>query len=107
MVQGTLYEHRTPLAVGDGHERALVPLLVFLLARTVGGALAGVLFPLCLAFEAVEDRFDCFLARGVAGGDVKKLLGGSWALMSQLMNQGLAGGPGQENSYSVGVGDIR
>ena len=27
--------------------------------------------------------------------------------MSQLMNQGLVGHPGQEGSYHVGVGDIR
>ena len=48
----------------------------------VGGALAGVLVPLCLAFEAVEDRSNHLLARGVAGGDVEELLGGSRALTS-------------------------
>jgi hypothetical protein len=43
----------------------------------------------------------------VAGGDVEEFLGGSWALASQLVNQGLVGGPGQESTYNVGVGDIR
>ena len=51
-----------PLVVGGGHERALAPLLVLLLVRTVGGAFAGVLVPLCLAFEAVEGRPDRLLA---------------------------------------------
>ena len=52
-------------------------LLLLLLARMVGGAFAGILVLLCLAFEAVEGRPDRLLARGVAGGDVKELLGGS------------------------------
>ena len=43
----------------------------------------------------------------MAGGDVQEFLGGSWALASQLMNQILAGSPGQEGSYNVGVGDVR
>ena len=72
----------TPLAVDGSHERALVPLLVLLLAGTVGDAFVGVLVLLCLAPEAVEDHFDRLLARGMAGGDVKELLGGSWALTS-------------------------
>ena len=43
----------------------------------------------------------------MAGGDVEELLDGSWALMSQLANQGHAGGPRQESSYNIGVGDVR
>ena len=43
----------------------------------------------------------------MAGGDVEELLGGSRALTSQLVNQGLAGGPRQEGSYDVGIGDVR
>ena len=43
----------------------------------------------------------------MAGGDVEELLGGSRALTSQLMNQGLTGGPREESSYDVGVGDVR
>jgi len=72
----------------------------------VGGTFAGVLVMLCLALEMVEDRSDCLLARAVASGDVEELLGGSWTLTSHLMNQGLAGGPRQEGSYDVGVGDV-
>ena len=43
----------------------------------------------------------------MASGDVQKFLGGSWALVSQFMNQGFTGRPGQEGPYHVGVGDIR
>ena len=43
----------------------------------------------------------------MAGGDVQELLGGPWALVSQLVNQRLTGGPGQEGSYYVSVGDVR
>ena len=67
----------TPLAVDGGHKRALAPLLVLLLARTVGGTFADVLVLLCLALEAVEDHSDGLLTRGMAGGDVEELLGGS------------------------------
>ena len=42
----------------------------------------------------------------MAGGDVEELLGGAQALMSHLVNQGLAGGPRQESSYDVGIGDV-
>ena len=42
----------------------------------------------------------------MAGGDVEELLGGSWALTSQFMDQGLVAGPRQESSYDVGVSDI-
>ena len=69
-----------------------MPLLVLLLVGAVGGAFAGVLVPFCLALGAVENRPD-HLARGMAGGDVEELLGGSWAFSSHLVNQGLAGGP--------------
>ena len=43
----------------------------------------------------------------MAGGDVQEFLGGSWALASQLMNQGFVGCPGLEGSYHVSVGDVR
>ena len=57
-------------------------LLVLLLDRIVRGTFAGVLIPIHLALEAVEDRSDRLLARDVAGGDVEELLGGSRALTS-------------------------
>ena len=71
-----------PLAIGGNHEQALMPLLILLLARMVGGAFTDVLVPLCLALEAIEDRSDRLLARGMAGGDVEELLGGSQDLTS-------------------------
>ena len=58
-----------------------MPLLVLLPDGTVGGSFAGVLVPLRLAFEAVKDRSDRLLTRGMAGGDVEELLGGSWTLI--------------------------
>ena len=42
----------------------------------------------------------------MAGGNVEELLGGLRALTSQLVNQGLAGGPRQESSYNIGVGNV-
>ena len=86
VVQGTLGGLLTPIAVDGGHERALTPPLVLLLAGSVGGAFTGVLIPFHLAVEVVENRPNHLLARGVAGGDVKELLGGSRALTSQLVN---------------------
>ena len=43
----------------------------------------------------------------MAGGDVQEFLGGSRALASQLMHQGLTGCPRQEGSYYVSIGDVR
>ena len=43
----------------------------------------------------------------MAGGDGEELLGGSRALISQLVNRGLAGGPRQESSYNISVSDVR
>ena len=76
MVWGNLGGFPTPLVVGGGHERALVPLLVLPLARSVGGAFAGALIRLHLALKAVEDRSDHLFARGMASGDVEEILGG-------------------------------
>ena len=106
VVRGTLSGLPTPFAISGGHEPALVPLLVLLLAGTVGGAFAGILVPLCLALRAVENHLDRLLTRGMVGGNVNELLGGSWALTSQLMNQGLVGGQGQESFYDVNIGDV-
>ena len=105
-VRGTLDGLLASLTVDSGHERALTPLFVLLLVGTVGGAFAGILILLRLAFEAVENCFDSLLVRGVASGDVKEFLGGSRALTSLLVDQGLTGGPRQEGSYHVGVGDV-
>ena len=59
-----------------------MPLLVLLLDGTVGGVFTSILVPLCLSLKAVEDRSDRLLARGVAGGNVEELLGGSRVLTS-------------------------
>ena len=61
VVRGILGGLSTPLMVGDGHERALTPLLALLLDGMVGGAFIGVLVLLRLAFEVVEDRSDRLL----------------------------------------------
>ena len=62
VVRGTLGGLPTPFAVGSGHERALMPLLVLLFVGMVGGAFVGVLVPLCLASKAVENCPDLLLA---------------------------------------------
>ena len=93
VVHGTLGGLLASLTVARGHNQALASLFVLLLDGTVGGTFTDVHILLCLDFEVVEDRSDRLLARGVAGGDVDELFGGSWALTSQLVNQGLAGGP--------------
>ena len=43
----------------------------------------------------------------MAGVDVQEFLGGLRALASQLINQRLAGSPGQESSYNISVDDFR
>ena len=82
VARGTLHGLLASLVVGVGHERALTPLFVLLLVGTVGGALASVLVPLCLALRVVKNCPDHLLAQGMAGGDVEDLLGGSRALTS-------------------------
>jgi len=57
-------------------------LLFLLVVGEIGGAFASVLIPLCLALRAVKNCPDRLLARGMAGGDVEELLGGSRALTS-------------------------
>ena len=82
MVWSALRGLLTSPVVGGDHERALVPLLVLLLDGTVGGTFAKALVSFHLALEAVKDRSNHLFARGMAGGDVEELLGGSWALTS-------------------------
>ena len=43
----------------------------------------------------------------MAGCDVQEFLGGPRAPVSQLVDEGFTGCPGQEGSYHVGVGDVR
>ena len=58
----------------------------------VGGAFVGILVPLRLASRAIKNCSN-HLIGSVAGRDVEEFLTSMWALMSQLMDQGLAGGP--------------
>ena len=78
-----------PLVVDSGHEQALAPLLVLLLDGTVGGTFTDVLVSFCLALEVVEDRSNCHLTRGMAGGDVKELLSGPQTLAAQCNTPGV------------------
>jgi hypothetical protein len=81
VVRGALGGRSLSLSLDSGHERALAPwlafLLLFLLARVVGGTLIGVLVLLHLAFGAIKDCPHRVLAGSVASGDVKELLGSS------------------------------
>ena len=96
----------TPFMVSSGHERALALLFVLLLVGTVGGTLAGVIILLCLALGTVKHSSDRLLAGGMAGGNVEELLGGPQTLVAKLVDQGLVGGPRQEGSDDVGVGNV-
>ena len=82
VVQCTLSGLPAPFAVDGGHEQALVLLLVLLLVGTIGGAFTSIFVLLHLAFDAIKDRSNHLLARGMAGDDVEELLGGSRALTS-------------------------
>ena len=62
VVRSALRGLPSTLAVSSGHERVLAPLLLILpFGGMVGGAFAGVLVSLRLAFEVVEGRSDCLL----------------------------------------------
>ena len=83
MVRSALRGLPTTLPVSGGYERGLAPLLfVLLFGWTIGGTFVDVLVPLYLAFEAVKNHPDRLFTRGVVGGDVEELLGGSQALTS-------------------------
>ena len=85
MVRGTLGGLSTPLTIGGGHERAIVPLLVLLLIGTVGGTFTGVLILFCLAFEAVSPEV-CLVAMS------RSSLVVHGPLCPSFVNQGLVGG---------------
>ena len=56
---------------------------------------------------SVEDCFDCLLAGGVVRGDVEQVAGGTGLQAAKLVDQGLAGCPGEECTDDVRVDDIR
>ena len=92
MIGGALGQRMTDLSLGGSYKRAPMPFLV-LLIRTVGGAFVDVLVPLRLASGVIKNGSNRLLAGSMAGHDVEEFLGSPWALMSQLMDQGLIGGP--------------
>ena len=55
----------------------------------------------------VEDRSDRLLTGGVVSGDVEQVAGGTGLQAAKLMDQGLAGRPGEECADDVCVDDIR
>ena len=93
VIGGALSHRLTSFSLGGSHERAPVPFSVLLLIGVVRGGFVGILVLLRLASGAIKNCSNHLLARSVAGRDVKEFLGSLWALTSQLMDQGLAGGP--------------
>ena len=83
-------------------------ILLVLLAPLCGGALILVLM-LSLAFvlASTKDRSDRLLARGVVGGDVEQVAGGTGFQVAKLVDQGLTVRPGEERADDICVDDIR
>ena len=80
-------------AISRGDQRSVVrptPILLVLLAPLSGGAFVRIY---ALGFELVlasaKDRFDCLLARGMVGGDVEQVTGGTSFQAAKLVDQGL------------------
>ena len=89
--------------VSDGQS---VVLLVLSPVSARGGLVGVVSLRFCCGLVPHKDGSNRLLARGVVGGDVQELLGGSLALATQLVNQGLACSPRQERPDDVGTGDV-
>jgi hypothetical protein len=85
VVRGAFGRRLLALVLSSGHERVIGSwlILLLLLLRAVRGSFAGVLVPLGLATGAVSDHL---LARGVAGSNVKEILGGPRTFSPQLVN---------------------
>ena len=62
---------------------------------------------LALVPDSVEDRSDRLLTGGVVSGDVEQVVGGTGLHAAKLVDQGLAGCPGEECTDEVHVDDIR
>ena len=62
-----------------------------------------------LAFvpASVEDHSDHLLAKGVVRGDIEQVAGGTGLQAAKLVDQGLAGCPGEECADDVCINDIR
>ena len=96
--------------ISYGDQRGVVrpaSILLVLLGPLSGGAFVWIR-ALGLAFvpASTEDRSDRLLARGVVGGDVEQVMGGTRLQVAKLVDQGLAGRPGEECADDVRVDDI-
>ena len=97
--------------IGSGDQSwvgRLASILLVLLALLCGGALTLVLaLGLALVPTATEDHPDCILAKGVVHGNVEQVVGGMGLRIAELVDEGLAGCPGEERTDDVRVNDIR
>ena len=98
-------------AIGRGDQRGTVrptPILFIFLAPLRGGAFVWVR---ALGFDLVsasaEYRSDHHLTRGVVGGDVEQVAGGTGFQAAKLVDQGLAVHPGEECADDICVDDIK
>ena len=84
------------------------PILLVLFAPLHGGVPVLIL-ALGLAFvpASIEDCSDRRLAEGVVSGDIERVTGGIGLQAAKLVDQGLAGHPGEECPDDVHVDDIR
>ena len=62
---------------------------------------------LALVPTSIEDCSDCLLIGGVIRGDVEQVTGGTRIQAAELVDQGLAGCPGEECADDVRIDDIR
>ena len=62
---------------------------------------------LAFVLASIEDRFDCFLIRGVVSGDVEQVACSMGLRAAKLVDQGLIGHPGEECADDIHVDDIR
>ena len=65
------------------------------------------MFGLALVSASVEDCSGHLLTRGVVRGDIELVVGGMGLKAAKLVDQGLAGCPGEEGADDVRVDDIR
>ena len=97
-------------AICHGDQREVgqsTPILLVLFAPLCGGALILVLaLGLALVPATAKDCSDYLLTRGMVHGDVEQVAGGMGLQAAKLMDQGLAGCPGEECVDDIRVDDI-
>ena len=62
---------------------------------------------LAFVLPPIEDRFDCLLIRGVVSGDTEQVAVGTGLQVAKLVDQRLAGRPGEECADDVHIDDIK